>query len=83
MTASRLSDSSLDDEDQAVEHCIEQICARGCKVVCQVIARLRSGPPPAELAQLGAAERDRVLVELESIMAIYAENDSVCLLNER
>ena len=58
---------------------IEAICAQGCKTVYQVMARLQAGQMVPELAHLQRSECNRVLVELDSIMAVYAENGSVCL----
>ena len=58
---------------------IEAICAQGCKTVYQVMARLQAGQTVPELAHLLQHECNRVLTELDSIMAVYAENGSVCL----
>jgi len=62
----------------SVEAVIEQLCTLGCKTVYQVIAQLRDGQIPASMADLGEAQCAEVLVELQSIMAVYTENGSVC-----
>ena len=66
---------------QGTDVLVETICARGCKVVHQVIASLQAGEKLAEMAHLDTPATLAVLAELESIMAVYAENGSVCLSN--
>lgn len=73
---------SRPDRDVLVETIVEQICACGCKAVYQVIASLQARRIPDEMAELSSIECDRVLMELESIMAVYAENGSACLLGD-
>lgn len=50
---------------------LERICRRGCRSVTGLIAEMEAGGVPAELADLGRAERDAVLAELKAIMAVY------------
>jgi len=66
-------------DDVRLDAVIETICARGCKAVYQVMAQLQAGQTVPELAHLPRCDCNRVLVELDSIMAVYAENGSVCL----
>jgi len=70
------------DRDALVETVIEQVCARGCKAVYQVIAGLQARRIPDEMTELSSIECERVLMELESIMAVYAENGSACLVGD-
>jgi len=54
-----------------VELCVETLCRHGCESVSDYIEALRAGQVFAEVADLNAAERQRVLDELVSIMAPY------------
>lgn len=62
-----------------VDEAVERLCAQGCRVVYQRIDELRSGAAIEELQGLDDYQRELVAVELESIMAVYAENGSVCM----
>lgn len=54
-----------------VELCVETLCHHGCESVSAYIEALSAGQVFAEVADLNAAERQRVLDELVSIMAPY------------
>ena len=71
------------DEDELLEHKVEQICALGCRQVYQRIDELRAGVAVPELAGLNVDQIAAVLSELESIMAVYTENGATCLLERR
>lgn len=66
-----------------VDALVEAICAQGCKVVYQVIASLQAGEELLETAHLDTPAVTALLTELESIMAVYAENGSVCLNKDK
>jgi hypothetical protein len=60
-----------------VELCVETLCRHGCESVSAYIEALRAGQVFVEVADLSAAEWQRVLEELVSIMAPYeGEGDS-------
>lgn len=56
-----------------IAHCIEALCQRGCKEVSLIILALERGETMAEAQELDAEERQAVLHELKSIMAVYRE----------
>ena len=56
-----------------IEHAIDAICALGCDVVTAYIHSLRQGQTRPEYQLLNHAERDRLLHELQSIMAVYEQ----------
>lgn len=68
------------DQTESVDRVVEQLCEQGCRVVYQRIEQLRAGVLVAEARGLTFRQRERVLAELESIMAVYAENGSTCLV---
>ena len=53
--------------------CIETLCQKGCKEVSLVILALERKEPLEELRGLDESERQAVLAELKSIMAVYQE----------
>ena len=57
---------------------LETICKRGCRYVNQAIDRLERGLPVAETRGLDPGQRGRLLAELKSIMAVYAEKGGTC-----
>ena len=63
----------MKDLDQNVERAIDAICALGCDVVAAYIQSLRQGQSRPEYQLLNAAERERLLFELQSIMAVYEQ----------
>ena len=56
-----------------IAHCIEVLCQRGCKEVSLIILALERGEAMAEVQELNERERQVVLHELKSIMAVYQE----------
>jgi len=70
------------DQDELIEHKVEQICALGCRGVYQRIDEIRAGVGVPELVGLNSRQVAAVMTELESIMAVYTENGAVCLLDD-
>jgi len=60
-------------DQSKIAHCIEVLCQKGCKEVSLVILALERGEPVAEAQELNEGERQAVLKELKSIMAVYQE----------
>ncbi len=60
-------------DQSKIAHCIEVLCQRGCKEVSLTILALERGEPMAEVLELNEDERQAVLHELKSIMAVYRE----------
>lgn len=56
-----------------IDHCVETLSAKGCTEVLETIRLLEEGVSLAEVAELTDNEREAVLHELKSIMAVYAE----------
>lgn len=56
-----------------IDHCVETLSLKGCAEVWRVIAELETGHVLPETAALTEAERQAVLAELKSIMAVYQE----------
>jgi hypothetical protein len=54
-----------------VEACVDRICELGCDFVSQLIEELRAGREHALYADLDNEERQALLRELASIMAVY------------
>ena len=50
---------------------VDHLCADGCKAVNQYISAMQAGDFPATMRALNHQERDLVLAELKSIMAVY------------
>lgn len=68
-----LDPGTLNMDKSRITHCIEVLCQRGCKEVSLVILALERGETMAETQALDEAERQEVLHELKSIMAVYQE----------
>jgi len=60
-------------EPSKTSRCIEILCQKGCKEVSLVILALEREEPMEELRDLSQGERQAVLAELKSIMAVYQE----------
>ncbi len=60
-------------DQSKITHCIEALCQKGCKEVSLVIRALERGEPMAEVRELSEGERQAVLNELKSIMAVYQD----------
>lgn len=56
---------------QEIELAVTQVCEQGCTYVRLLIQQLETGAVIAETAALSPAERQAVLAELKSIMAVY------------
>ena len=57
-----------------IDDCIEAICNKGCQAVRLDIQLLRQGRCMPELQGFSAADRQRVLKELEAIMKVYGDS---------
>jgi hypothetical protein len=64
--------------DKQIDFCLEQICEQGCRSVNQVILQLEQGQSIDMTQHLNRAQKNRLLQELKSIMAVYAEKGGVC-----
>ncbi len=58
-------------DQHKISHCVELICDKGCIEVTATIQKLESAVSIPEAAELDALERDFLLQELKSIMAVY------------
>jgi hypothetical protein len=56
-----------------VEACIDRVCELGCTFVSQLIEELRAGRDHPIYAELDQEERQSLLRELASIMAVYQD----------
>ncbi|MGB5438492.1 MAG: hypothetical protein WBN57_02215 [Gammaproteobacteria bacterium] len=56
-----------------IDRCVEALCEQGCDRVNSFIAALRAGHDIPEVAGLSMEERQRVLENLVSIMAVYGD----------
>ncbi len=54
-----------------IDRVIDRICDEGCRAVTRYIARLKNGEEDPHWQDLDAVERDILLRELESVMAVY------------
>ena len=59
-----------------VDHCVEMMCQKGCKTLWADIEALQNGIVLPEVNALSAAEREQVLSELKTIMAVYESTGS-------
>ena len=55
----------------AVERCVELLCQQGCSKVSEYIDALQRGRPVPGIDVLNEGERQALLAELVSIMAVY------------
>lgn len=58
---------------EKIDRCVETLSLRGCTEVYEVIRLLEEGKYLPETAELADDERNAVLNELKSVMAVYAE----------
>lgn len=56
-----------------IEACVDRVCELGCTFVDQLIGELRAGRPHHIYADLDEEERQALLRELASIMAVYRD----------
>jgi hypothetical protein len=54
-----------------IQDCVDQLCSHGCGSVRELILQLEQGELPDGTAHLDATERQQVLRELKSIIAVY------------
>lgn len=54
-----------------IDRCVETLSLKGCSEVWKIITLLEQGNGPEEAATLTREERQAVLHELKSIMAVY------------
>ncbi|MFN3398012.1 MAG: hypothetical protein ACK4ZS_05685 [Sulfurimicrobium sp.] len=54
-----------------IQRCVETLSLKGCAEVTRIIAALERGEPVADTLELTAGEKQAVLDELKSIMAVY------------
>ena len=59
-----------------VQSTIESICELGCDRVNDIIDSLERGNDVVETAALDKTDRQRVLLELKEIMAVYDSNQA-------
>ena len=64
-------------QTHSVDHCIEQVCQKGCSLVWSDIEALESGRAIPEAEGLDEGQRAAVLVELKSVMSVYEGTCSV------
>lgn len=58
-------------DQRKIDGCVELLSRQGCAEVRRIIAALEDGAGFAELAGLSGQEREAVLRELKSVMAVY------------
>ena len=63
-----------------IQHCVEQLCQKGCKAVYKDIALLEEGETLPETRKLSAEENRAVLKELKAIMSVY-DNAGTCSID--
>ena len=56
-----------------LEDRLEALCEKGCRQVWQAIEALERGDDLPETRGLSAEERRLLLIELEQVMAVYAD----------
>lgn len=54
-----------------IDSCLERLCQKGCRAVWHDIAALERGDVPPEAAELNPKDRQKLLAELKTIMAVY------------
>lgn len=57
--------------EELLNRCVDAICQNGCEVVRATIAAIECGDSVAQAELLDEAERQKLLVELKAIMAVY------------
>ncbi|OOZ39999.1 hypothetical protein BOW53_09455 [Solemya pervernicosa gill symbiont] len=56
---------------EKIDHCVEQLCQRGCREVTLIIEQLDAGEAVEGTDHLDGSERHAVAEELRSIMSVY------------
>jgi hypothetical protein len=68
---------------RSIDSFVEAICEKGCQSVREDIRLLRQGVILPELRDLDEMARQKVLKELQSIMAVYGEGCPAVRQNKR
>ena len=64
-------------ENKTSNECIELICQQGCTIVREFIVGLEQHNEIAELNHLDNEQKQKILVELKTVMSVYDQtNDS-------
>lgn len=58
---------------EKIDHCVETLSLRGCTEVWEAIRLLEEDVSIPEISELNDNEKQAVLNELKSIMAVYGE----------
>lgn len=58
-----------------IQSVVDSVCNQGCKYVNKTILALETSQPSQDTDHLPADEKDIILNELRSIMAIYQQNN--------
>jgi hypothetical protein len=61
----------MSDLNATVQACVDRLCEQGCSRVSACILALQNGEELPEVAGMSAVDRQAVLEELMSIMAVY------------
>jgi hypothetical protein len=62
--------------DDLLHEYLEQIAARGCADVNQLITDIDNGMPVPEIAHLDEAQQQQVITELKKVMKVYDSCDT-------
>ncbi|MGD8926083.1 MAG: hypothetical protein PVG20_04500 [Thioalkalispiraceae bacterium] len=55
----------------ALQSIVEELCNHGCRQVTVYINQIETGKIPKPMTNLSAKDKEKVLQELKSIMAVY------------
>lgn len=58
-------------DDTQVDACLEHICQQGCRWVTHCIQQLKQGVELEETRYLTSVQKQKLLHELDNIMAVY------------
>lgn len=58
-------------DSDPISQCVEALCQCGCDAVRATITAMETGHAVAQVAGLSDQQRQKVLVELKAIMAVY------------
>jgi len=61
--------------EPVLQQVVEQLCNEGCQQVNAYIQEIESGQLPDNMQPLNNGDREKVLSELKSIMAVYERCD--------
>ena len=60
-------------DQEKVSRCVDSVCEKGCTAVNSAIQMLEKDSPVPEADTLNDEEKQRLLQELKSIMAVYED----------